>query len=119
MSTSIVMGSEVGGVSLPLSASTSMSEDSFESGVFGICFCLLSKEAFVDSEDGCDFVEVELFLAGVDVALALVGAFFVAGTELDPTCPGFVKKFIRLFCDMLSLDFFLADAGGLDAILTC
>lgn len=52
---------------------------------------------------------MELFRAGV----ALV-AFFVIAAELDR--PGFAKKFIRLFCIMLSLDFFLASVG---AILTC
>jgi hypothetical protein len=50
---------------------------------------------------------VELFRAGV--------AFFVtAAAELDR--PGFAKKFIRLFCIMLSFDFFFAGVG---AILTC
>lgn len=113
------MGSEVGGVSLPLSASISISEDSLESGVFGVGFSLLVKEIFVDSEEGCIFVEIELFPAGDDVVLALVDAFFVAGTELDVSGPGFAKKFMRLFCVMALSDFFFADGGGLGAILTC
>jgi len=90
----MVMGSEVGGVSLLLPASMSMSEDSLESGVFGVGFGLLIEETFIDPEEGWVFVEVELFPAGVDVTLALVDAFFVAGTAGEP---GFAKKFMRLF----------------------
>jgi len=117
MSTSIEMGSEVDGMSLPLPASMSMSEDSLESGVFGVSFGLLVKQAFVVSEKGCVFVIVEVFLAGVDVVLALVvDVPFVAGTELDAGGPGFAKKPMRLFCVRLSSDFFFADAG---AISTC
>lgn len=53
MSTSIEMGSEVGGVSLPLPASMSMSEDGLESGVLGVSFgsVFIMEEVFVDSED--------------------------------------------------------------------
>jgi hypothetical protein len=53
MSTSIGMGSEVGGVSLPLSASMSMSEDGLESGVLRVNFCFVSaaEEDFVDPEE--------------------------------------------------------------------
>jgi hypothetical protein len=53
MSTSIEMGSEVGGVSLPLPASMSMSEDGLESGVLGVTFgsVFTAEEVFVDPED--------------------------------------------------------------------
>lgn len=53
MSTSIGMGSEVGGVSLPLPASMSMSEDGLESGVLGVNFgsVLIAEEVFVDPDE--------------------------------------------------------------------
>jgi hypothetical protein len=49
---------------------------------------------------------VELFRAGVAPV-----AFFVAATELDK--PGLAKKFMRLFCVMLSPDFFFAGVGAI------